>query len=335
MTAARSIGILAAAVLAAGAAAAAEPLAEARRGTFTLSLENDMFVSNNDGHFTHGTRLSWLSPEDSVPGWLALGARTLPFFDAGGTLRAGFAVGQNMYTPSDIRPFAPQPDDRPYAGWLYGNAGLVSDTGDRLDRVELSLGVIGPHSYAEDTQTLVHEIIGSPRPNGWDNQLRNEPAVLLTYERQYRLAFGREQNLNGLEFDTTPSIGGGVGNVLDYVTAGAVVRLGQGLTSDYGPPLIRPSLPGSGFFEAGQGFAWYLFAGVSGRLVAHDIFLDGSLFRDGPSVDSRPFVADSQVGLVLTFDRVRVAFTHIFRTREFETQDEADRFGSVSVSFRF
>lgn len=65
-----------------------------------------------------------------------------------------------------------------------------------------------------------------------------------------------------------------------------MLRLGQRLPLDYGPPRIQPSLPGSGFFVPPQDrFGWYLFAGVEGRAVARNIFLDGNTFRDSRSVD--------------------------------------------------
>jgi len=313
----------------------APAVVETPNWVMTLQFENDVFVSDNDGHFTHGTLVSLLSEADKVPWWVRRGAQMLPFFDDSGSLRAGFSLGQNIYTPDDISRLEPDPKDQPYAGWLYLSAGLASDTGHRLDRVDLSLGIVGPQSYAEDTQTLWHELIGAPRPQGWDRQLKNEPAVLLTYERQYRLPVLRGGSLLGLEFDTTPGFGAAVGNVFDYVAAGATVRIGQGLASDYGPPMIQPSLPGSGFFETEGGFGWYLFAGFQSRLVAHNVFLDGNTFADSPSVDRRPLVADAQFGLVLTFPRYRVHFTQVFRTKEFHGQDEPTTYGAVGLSFRF
>ena len=34
-------------------------------------------------------------------------------------------------------------------------------------------------------------------------------------------------------------------------------------------------------------------------------------------------------------DRMRIAFTHVTRTREYRTQTKAAQFGAVDVSFRF
>jgi lipid A 3-O-deacylase len=79
----------------------------------------------------------------------------------GGTIRTRYAHGQNIFTPSKIKLEDPPPDDRPYAGWLYGSIGLIAETGQRLDVLDLTLGIVGPASLAEETQR-------SSRHNGFD-----------------------------------------------------------------------------------------------------------------------------------------------------------------------
>ncbi len=319
--------------MAAAGAARAESEAEADIGTFSLTLENDLF-SNKDNHYTNGIRAAYVSTPKAVPDWLFQAATALPFFPDHGQMRAGFALGQSMFTPSDIRLPNPPRDDRPYAGWAYVAAGLVADTGERLDSVELSLGVVGPASYAEEAQKIVHEIVGSPEPRGWDSQLENEPAILLTWQRQWRQALAAD--IGGFSLDVTPHVGGAVGNVYVYANAGATVRFGWDLPHDYGPLRIQPSLPGSGFFVPQRGIGWYLFAGLEGRLVAHDMFLEGNTFggRD-TAIDRIPAVADLQAGIALAWGPVRLAYTHVVRTPEFQQQDGVDHFGAVSVSLRF
>ena len=154
-------------------------------GILTFQFDNDMF-GNTDQHFTHGTRLAWMAPEDHVPDWVTYGAAFVPLFDATASKRIVYSLGQSIYTPDDISVKTLVPDDRPYAGWLYVGIGLVSVSGDQLDNLELDLGVVGPHSYAEDVQKTWHGWFGFQRPQGWDNQLRDEPGILLTYERKWR-----------------------------------------------------------------------------------------------------------------------------------------------------
>ncbi|MBC7152957.1 MAG: lipid A deacylase LpxR family protein [Rhizobium sp.] len=305
---------------------------ETETGTLSLVFENDLFY-DTDRNYTNGVRASWLSGPDGTSDWALSAARWFPLFPEGGIVRTSYAVGQNMYTPDDIALRNPPRDDRPYAGWLYGSVGLIAETGRRLDQLELTLGVVGPASLAEQTQKIVHEITGSQEPRGWDTQLKNEPGAVLTYQRSWRGVVS--ETVSGFGFDATPHAGGALGNVFTYANAGLMLRFGRRLPLDYGPPRIQPSLPGSGFFVPQEGFGWYLFAGTEGRAVARNIFLDGNTFRDSRSVDKEPLVGDLQFGIALTWRNVRLSYTHVLRTREFETQDGGDDFGAFSLSVLF
>ena len=55
---------------------------------------------------------------------------------------------------------------------------------------------------------------------------------------------------------------------------------------------------------------------------------------DSLEVDRRPLVLDVQVGLVIQLLRAQIAFSVVARTEEFETQEDEQVFGAVSVSFK-
>jgi lipid A 3-O-deacylase len=304
----------------------------------TFSYENDIF-SGEDNNYTNGVRASYISPENDAPDALVTAAEAIPFYPKGGHTRWNLAIGQSIYTPNDITLANPPVDDQPYAGWLYGTAGLVTDTGDTLDTFQVTFGMVGPASGAEHVQKTIHKLIDSPEPQGWDTQLRNEPGVVLTYQRKWRnlyqyTPFGGRAAKFGL--DLSPSVGANIGNIFTDASAGAVMRIGYDLPSDYGPPLIRPNLSGSDFFMPSSSFGWYVFGGVEGRAVGRNIFLDGNSFDDDTRhVDKRPFIGAAQLGLALTYHNTRVAYTHVFETREFETQQNTNQYGAVTVSVRF
>src|SRR5690606_26495623 len=309
------------------------PAEEEDTGTFTFVLENDLFFGSDDD-YTNGVLLAWMSEPDHAPKWALRTARLLPFFPREGRVRSSFAIGQNMYTPSDIQDPNPPPTERPYAGWLYGAVGIVVETGEtQLDQFQLQLGVIGPSALGEQSQRFVHKVIDSPKPQGWDHQLKDEPGLVLTYQRSWRALAAKQ--FDGFAIDVTPHIGGALGNVYTYANAGATVRAGWNLPNDYGPPRIQPGLPGSGFFVSTDDIGLYAFAGLDARAVARNIFLDGNTFRDSHSVDKEPIVGDAQIGLALTIRDARIAFTHVFRSREYKTQNGEDEFGAISISVPF
>ncbi|KAB2310085.1 lipid A deacylase LpxR family protein [Betaproteobacteria bacterium SCN2] len=305
-------------------------------GSYTLLVENDVFTGS-DQHYTNGLRLSYLSRQDDVPDYIRAFAAAMPFVELGARLRAGYALGHNIYTPNNTKARGLVADERPYAGYLYAGMAVVAESDSRsgniLDTWELDIGIVGPSALGKEVQNNFHRLIGSPQAQGWENQLEDEPVVSLTHERKWRHLW--RHPAYGLGLDFTPHVGGSLGNLATYLNLGATVRVGQGLARDYGPPRIRPSLPGSGFFLPQDGMGWYVYAGVDGRAMAHNIFLDGNTFKDSHSVDSKTWVGDLQMGLVLTFSTLRLAYTHIYRTREFEGQKLGDSFGAVSISARF
>lgn len=303
-----------------------------KSGTVNFVLENDIFY-NNDRDYTNGVAVIVVPKESAPPSWALDVARALPWFPREGTVRHGYAFGQNMYTPLDISLVDPPRTDRPYAGWLYATVALGVETERQLDKFALSVGVVGPASLAEQTQKRVHKWTGSTDPRGWDTQLRNEPGIVLTYQRGWRTLSGAAPG--GLDFDLTTHFGGALGNIYTYANTGLTLRYGRNLSNDYGPPRIQPSAPSSSFFAPAEKFGWYLFAGVEGRAVARNIFLDGNTFRDSRSVDKEPLIGDLHFGITFAWQDVRLSYTHVALTREFKGQVGKSEFGAVSLSISY
>lgn len=313
----------------ASSAAATAPVSD--HGTLSLLFENDLFYKT-DRDYTNGVELSYTTATQDTPKLFVDLARLLPFFSRSGSVRASYAFGQSIYTPSHLGLTDPPLTDRPYAGFLYGGFGLADDTGRRLDQIELQVGVIGPSSLASDTQTFVHKILNDRPPMGWQTQLRGEPGIVLTYSRNLKLI--PRQSFLGLFIDLEPHYGGAVGNVYDYANVGAMARIGFNIPDDYGPLRIEPSLPGSGFFQSTGDIGAYVFVGVDGRAVARNLFLDGNTWERSRHVDKNILVGDLELGAAVTFNFMQITFTHVIRTKEYKTQTAADQFGAVNLSFR-
>ncbi len=355
---ATTILLAASAVLAATTASRAQqipydttPDPDELRHVFTFQVENDVFnrIGRSDRDYTSGFRFGWLSPAltDLPEGVVRLA--TIPTFFGEDpvqsvTRRVGISVGQNLYTPEDTSVSYPIPNDRPYAAWLYASFALqstykrINPTGDdepvRLDTLQLDLGVIGPAAGGEFVQNNFHSLIGVERSFGWGNQLHNEPTIGLTFERRWRA--GRAVLLEDpkLEYDFVPRLGAAVGNVATYAAVGGTLRIGKELRNDFGPARARPALPGSEGF-IGDGFGWYLFAGIGGEAVARNIFLDGNTDGNSLRVSHRPFVGEAQAGLAILFRGVRVTYTQVLRTPEFFERERWTQFGSLNVTFRY
>jgi len=312
---------------------------ESGSGSFTIQFENDR-IANTDRHYTHGTRLSWTSEQYNQPperaNWLP---DLINPFAPGGSWRTAISVGQNIYTPENIAETALIPNDRPYAGWLYAGFSLfnekrpstLSNKWDSLNTLELDIGIVGPQSYAEDVQKMVHQHINVTRPNGWGHQLKNEPGLGLLYEWKLRKRIS--DNNHELSLDLLPHAGLSVGNIDTHARFGGMIRAGYNMPDDFGPPLIRPNVSGPGYVDSLDEIGFYVFAGAEQRLIGRNIFLDGNTFAHSHSVNKKRFVRDLQIGTAILLGRMMISYSYVLRTKEFKGQLQPDKFGAFSLSF--
>lgn len=336
----------------------------------TARLENDLFV-DTDRNYTNGVSVTAISHD--VPGeldpnclpWPArLHAALIRRFDPGFWRDDGdpaqaqnvvVKIGQSMYTPADPDRTDLIVGDRPYAGLLY--AGLSwnrrrhdpkSDI-EKLDTREITLGVIGPPSLAHEAQDLIHDLRGFDKFIGWQNQLRNEPAVQLAREQKYRDYRGSATIIPGFAADTIRAFGLRLGNIETSASAGIEGRIGWNLPNDFGSYPIRPAAenrppaPASLSAQTDRFAAVrpgaHLFAALETKIVAHDFSLDGNLLRESHSVTRRPFVLQAALGFSvqrpIAGHGVRLAVMRVYRSREFEEQRGRHSFGSIALSVEF
>lgn len=336
--------VLAAADVDSVPAEASRPL---RIGSFTAYTENDKYFAGTDQAYTNGLKLSYLSADlssftdPSVPAPVRGLSRAL-----GGLVpddrayKLGFSLGQNIYTPVDTQTTLYQPTDRPYAGWLYGGVAFhvmtpdaARDVTPRLDVFEINLGVVGPSALGEQFQNGFHDIINVAHAEGWRHQIDDEPGVNVIYERRYRYSTASARD--GWGADLLPHAGFSLGNVFTYLNAGLEVRAGWRLPADFGSNLIRPTGDSNPGGAPRKPFGVFLFGAVDGRAVARDITLDGNTFKDGPSIDKEPLVADLYAGIGFSLTNWQIRYAQAYRTEEFKGQADRQVFGSISVTALF
>ena len=337
----------------------------------TLRLENDMFTGT-DRNYTNGVAFTAVSRDlqgalrpECLPQPVDLYTRFIgwadPDFwrDSGARSTSQNVVvrfGQSMYTPEDKARTDLIPDDRPYAGLLY--LGLAwnrrihpqAASYEMLDVRELTLGVIGPWSLAEQSQNLVHRVRGIERFRGWDNQLRNEPAFQMAMERKYK-PYTEGAVRSGWSSDVIGSYALRAGNIETAASTGVELRAGWNIPNDFGSYPIRPGAenrPPSGVADlrtttpqsarAPKPGA-HVFLNLEAKAVAWDFSLDGNLFRHSHHVNRRPWVAQAALGIssqwLVAGHGMRLAVMRVWRTREFDQQTGLHAFGSIALSMEF
>ena len=325
-----AFSVVSLALVAAASSAKAQPQADPD-GIWTLQDENSSIATSHlkDKYYVNGLRLGYTSATDKLPA-------SLENFDnwmwGPGRNRWSLDFAQQMYTPADVNITPPDPRDRPYAGVLTATFSLLHDSDFSRSVLGLQAGVVGPDALAKQMQNGFHGLIGHGASKGWDFQIHDEPVVDLLATKIWRVPLWRD----GVQVDVLPEVAGGAGNLRVYGLAGSVLRIGQGLDSDYGVARVNPGLSGTDVYQPTRNFSWYFFIGADGQAVAHDITIDGNTFRSSASADRQPFVGELEAGLAVILGRVRLSYTQVIQTEEIKGQQGGPhQFGSLALSVRY
>jgi|SRR5436190_511912 len=203
----------------------------------SFTMENDALVGN-DRHYTSGVWVQYQSEDNALYDWTKSLSRLVPTL--GFEIQAekwAVEVGQQIYTPEDLRSRAVVEDDRPYAGWLYARAALQRrgpglGSSSVMEWLAIDVGVIGPESLGEEAQTTFH----SNEPNGWEHQLQTEVTVGLRCLRRQLW----ERRLGGDDspwrLHLIPFVDAAGGTADTHIGGGGLVRFGYNVPNEFEVP---------------------------------------------------------------------------------------------------
>lgn len=267
-----------------------------------LRFDNDILALRGTGKppdydYTHGLHLKaefggfpW-----GLPQWMAAAEA--------GRVRSHLGAGQRIYTPRRDGP-EPVPGERPYAGWLFVDAGVRLAGSGAEHRFDMELGVTGPAALGEPVQNGFHRLVGSTLQEGWEHQLRPEVAGMLRY------GIARPTQLGATELKPQAEVA--LGTLWSGAPAGLEVR--------------------SGAERETRGLS--AAAAVRQEWVARNLFLDGNTFGSSVRADKRSWVSEAAVSLGYGFERWDVEYRFVARSREYAAQPSAHGYGSVMVRWR-
>jgi len=308
----------------------------------TFIFENDVFTDDSDDGYTNGMGYAWGRAgfnefdDSNTPGWIQWLSEDLYISTMPAKRRAiTYQIFQAITTPTDSKTKELQPDDYPYAGTLTWKATQYAIDDDVTDTVSLLLGVVGPASLAEPAQKLVHELTDSQEPEGWDNQLNNEPLFQLGVGRKWRLLDGNITG--GTDYDVITAAEGTVGNLSSNADVGVTIRFGTNLLQTYPVASLWPAREVNPLTGTAIG-NYYVFLSLMGRYQANYIVIEGnsSAFDDDNNSDitlehNQNFVS---AGFAASFNSWSLIFSVVDASKDVK-EDDDDRYsyGSLSVSW--
>ena len=304
----------------------------------TITVENDI-IAGVDGGYTNGFAFSWAHAglnsfaDPAVPTWIESLTEGLYISTMPNKKRAiSYMVAQGMQTSSDIT--LPQliEEEPPYAGLLAWKTTLFAFDSNVSDRLSLVLGIVGPASGAEQAQKVVHKLTGSDEPEGWDNQLENEPVFRIAAERFWRSFHAPVSE--GLDFDLMTNVQAGAGTLQSEVGAGLGVRIGNNLAASFA---TASTLPGREInpLAGTSGSNWYFFIHATSRYVFNSVLIEGNTFERSHGVTLKHAQAIGSYGFALNRGSWGFVISAARSSDQYKGQLESSKFGSFSFTYRF
>jgi lipid A 3-O-deacylase len=237
---------------------------------FRLYEDNDLFnIQGNatDKAYSNGTRFNYFHRKQG-----ALKSFVYDYMPRAGDSSfntLGWSIMQIMITPTNILRRVPEAGDHYYSGALFFTHSLHST--NKVHKLSMQsewiFGVMGPPALGKEAQNLVHGIIGSPRPMGWDYQLATD--FLFNYN--LTVEKGMVNYRNAVEV-----IGGAqvyAGTMLNGGSLFGVIRIGR-LTPYFEDYIQQHTSTGK--------VKWFVLLRPSMELILYNALLEGGFFNDHP-----------------------------------------------------
>ena len=286
----------------------------------SFHLENDMFVGDDD-NYTNGVRFAWMSGTTS---------RSHTFSGMLGTVLGGTNASDSW------RRFMGMSGS---ANLTLGLTSLVKNE-DRANSLELQLGTTGTNSLAKGSQHFIHKLWGMEQWPGWANQLPGEMTANLFFKRYYRLRGLEKRYGSGFETDALAYWHADAGTVKVQAGGGMSFRFGYNLgntspeNSIRGATSAAPPFVYNRMSVSNWGYYGYIHAAV--RAVAHDLYLDGTVFRSSPKyVNKYPVVGEWGYGFGLRYKRSELLFGLHYMTKEYTQQESMQCVGVLQLRHTF
>lgn len=203
--------------------------------SLSFYLEND-FIGGYDKHYTNGFAIAYVNntnkedvkiTDNKLYDFLYI----IPTF-SGDTKynNSGLVFSHLTFTPHDIHKKEKITNDLPYAGVATFDFFVQKWNEKTLHQYMLTLGLVGPNTYAEEIQKEIHSVFGNNEPKGWDNQLKND----FIYNIAYTLAKKPyEKDINNKKIDITNSYKIDLGNYYRAIQVGSKIRLSKNFANNF------------------------------------------------------------------------------------------------------
>lgn len=273
-----------------------------------IIIDNDLFTSTvNDQYYTNGIEIfyRYLNKNSSIK----INKKITEF-----------RFGQYIYTPHTPNATDRSKQDRPFAGYLFAEAGFHTfyQSQDVL-KITAQIGVLGPSSEAEDFQEIFHKTFGYNKIRGWDDQIRTALGVqgnLLYSTPILVLNAGQKADLHLLGKVS-------LGTIWNGISVGPLARIS--LQKEL-QPVYDSNLYGSALNADKEKYKQqrelYLYINPTVNYQLFDATIEGSLFNNKSPVtyDVIPFRFNGELGIKYRKNHWNLHYIFMYRGKELKNE---------------
>jgi len=245
-----------------------------------------------------------------------------------------FRLGQYIYNPQSVRAEDINVNDRPFAGYLFAEAGINTFyKNESVLKLNFQGGVVGPESFAEELQEQLHKVIGFPTVRGWQYQITTTIAAQAQAVYSHKILSGRFHEK--VDFHVQGELN--VGTIWMGASVGPMARIS----------LKRPLLPM--YDSALHGAALnhnkevykeqrelFLYVNPVLNYQRYDATILGSMFNDNSPVTFPliPFRFNAEVGVKYRYNNWTYSYSFNYRSKELTNRVVTNYYyGSIVLSY--
>lgn len=245
-----------------------------------------------------------------------------------------FRVGQYIYNPQSVRANEINVNDRPFAGYLFAEAGINTFyTDESIFKLTFQGGVVGPEAGAEAVQKGLHQMMGYPTVQGWQHQITTTVAVQAA--AFYSKKIFAERYKEKVDFHIQGEIN--VGTIWNTANIGAMSRI------SFKRPLLsmyNSSLHGAVLNHNKDAYKeqreFFLYINPMVQYMQYDATIQGSHFNSTSPVTFPliPFRFNAEIGIKYRYNNWNYSYSVNYKGKELSNNViTAFYYGSIQISY--
>lgn len=240
-----------------------------------------------------------------------------------------FRIGQYIYNPRSISSEDIATNDRPFAGYLFVEAGCsFFYQNESVVKFNMQIGNVGPNSFGKQTQNYIHRLLHHKEATGWEHQISNTVAL------QSHIFYSKKifPNLESKTIDFHFQSEADLGTIFTGASTGFLTRIGFKKLA----PIYNSNLYGGAIGSNVTEFYFYLAPSVNYQL--YDATIQGGLFKDDSPVtyDLVPLRFNGEAGFKYRKNNLNLGYSFVYKGKEVNNDENTGYFyGSISISFLF